>query len=62
WLQGVGNAVLRAQRGFPFGLAPKPHADGVATLAKASSLGGAWRLVSPQFWGQRGDESVHNTL
>ena len=38
WLQGAANAVMRAQRGFPSGLAPNPCAAGVALLGKAASL------------------------
>ena len=62
WLQGAANAVMRAQRGFPSGLAPNPCAACVALLGKAASLAGAVRLVSTRIQSQRGDEQVHDTL
>ena len=62
WLQGAANAVMRAQRGFPSGLAPNPCAACVALLGKAASLAGAVRLVSTRIRSQRGDEQVHDTL
>ena len=62
WLQGTANAVMRAQRGFPSGLAPNPCAAGVALLGKAASLACAVRLVSTRIRSQRGDERVHDTL
>ena len=62
WLQGTANAVMRAQRGFPSGLAPNPCAACVALLGKAASLAGAVRLVSTRIQSQRGDEQVHDTL
>ena len=46
WLQGTANAVMRAQRGFPSGLAPDLCPAGVAPLGKAASLACAVRLVS----------------
>ncbi len=62
WLQGTANAVMRAQRGFPSGLAPDLCPAGVALLGKAASLACAVRLVSTRIRSQRGDEQVHDTL
>ena len=62
WLQGTANAVMRAQKGFPPGLAPNPCAACVALLGKAASLACAVRLVSTRIRSQRGDEQVHDTL
>ena len=60
--RALPSTVMRAQKGFPSGLAPNPCAACVALLGKAASLACAVRLVSTRIRSQRGDEQVHDTL
>ena len=62
WLQGTANAVMRAQRGFPSGLALNPCADKAHCAGKAGRLAKQGNAGSARIRSQRGDEQVHDTL